>query len=656
MNHKIMYNDVDLQSENVFRVVDEKYFRMYKPPRYESVVFKTNQWILYELFNGNQFITTIPIVEKGKNITEDFMSWYLGPLTKEGLIDDLTYLILRNIIAAVGIVYSKEHWCVAFGKPTGKEKRYAVSIGGWAIGKITAEETTLDQILEAEIQQGFISQQVGDPTYKFGYTHLLRAHAKFKLFGWSRRVLLNWNKYNVIATSRGQGKSYLAAFIVARELFNPTPGYGGRPFRDIKYFVPDKANVGEQVMRYIENLLGDLKTKKWNGQPIITIDKAKYIIKCNITGNTFQMVSLHNYGKNKWDLGSAQGEGIASDVAIIDEAARIPDDFWVSFHQRAVFETQNFFLISTINEETPRDHWFYRLLIDGESGDKRISSHRVTIDENELMRQWLSDEEYQIVLASAKKSLKEKGDKEFYSKGYCVVLEESNVFDVNQYITNPNREKYSERDFRILWFDLGKLTDTCGLVLINLKHQEIEEVKIVVNSKYGTQLEYAKEYKKRFPNLLIIWDRTGVGEAVSEQDTEWIVDCWIKSTGAGELNYNRSHHYWTCNKGKIITTAATVLNNRLIKIPGDVVDLIEQLQNFVKMKSGRWEVILYKGKGKKKDDLVLSMCYAVIYFYLILGLKSQTDIEEYAKESWFWEIVSYDTIDDSNYSYHNWLY
>nr|DAV49613.1 MAG TPA: terminase large subunit [Bacteriophage sp.] len=128
------------------------------------------------------------------------------------------------------------------------------------------------------------------------------------------------------------------------------------------------------------------------------------------------MISLHNYGKNKGDLGSAQGEGIASDVAVIDEAARIPDDFWVSFHQRAAFETQNFFLISTINEETPRDHWFYRLLIDGEAGDKRISSHRVTIDENELMRQGLTDEEYQIVLASAKKSLREKSDKEFYSK------------------------------------------------------------------------------------------------------------------------------------------------------------------------------------------------------------------------------------------------
>jgi hypothetical protein len=51
-------------------------------------------------------------------------------------------------------------------------------------------------------------------------------------------------------------------------------------------------------------------------------------------------------------------------LAIIDEAARISDQFWISFHQRAAFETQEFYISSTINEETPVDHWFYRLLVE----------------------------------------------------------------------------------------------------------------------------------------------------------------------------------------------------------------------------------------------------------------------------------------------------
>jgi hypothetical protein len=40
----------------------------------------------------------------------------------------------------------------------------------------------------------------------------------FKLFTWAKKILINWKKYNVVATSRGQGKTYLAAFLAAREL------------------------------------------------------------------------------------------------------------------------------------------------------------------------------------------------------------------------------------------------------------------------------------------------------------------------------------------------------------------------------------------------------------------------------------------------------
>lgn len=63
---------------------------------------------------------------------------------------------------------------------------------------------------------------------------------------------------------------------------------------------------------------------------------------------------------------------------------------------------------------------------------------------------------------------------------------------------------------------------------------------------------------------------------------------------------------------------ATALNTNLIKIPADHVELIAQMNEFVKMKSGNGNVILYKGKGKKKDDLVLAAAYAVLYMYAIL--------------------------------------
>jgi hypothetical protein len=37
--------------------------------------------------------------------------------------------------------------------------------------------------------------------------------------------------------------------------------------------------------------------------------------------------------------------------------------FWDSFIQRAIFETESIFVVSTANEETPADHWAYSLLL-----------------------------------------------------------------------------------------------------------------------------------------------------------------------------------------------------------------------------------------------------------------------------------------------------
>lgn len=181
-----------------------------------------------------------------------------------------------------------------------------------------------------------------------------------------------------------------------------------------------------------------------------------------------------------------------------------------------------------------------------------------------------------------------------------MILEESNIFNTGTYLTPPYVGTIDYNDPRILGFDLGKITDTCGLVLINLKTRKVELADKVLNASYGTQLQYAKDFKEKYKHLLVIGDRTWVGEAVSEQDIDWVVDCWIKSTGAGELSYNRQFWFYTCNKGKIINTLATVLNSNLLKISSDLGDLIDQLNNFVKMKSARGEVILYKGKGKRK--------------------------------------------------------
>lgn len=650
--HKLFYNEADLQSFDIFRVLDESYFKNFKPKEWKRVRFDYSKWMIKEFFDNKPFMIELPIARSWKDITQNFIAHFLAPMAKARMIDDILFNIIKTISHTMWIFYDAKtrviwFWPVAI-------KTSVMTNGKFT--KVQASEIMLEEILMAEVEQGYINRTVGDKDNNFAYSHLLRAHSKFVLFNWAKTLILGWTKYNIIAASRTQWKTYLAALLAARELLKEGTGFWWRPYREIKLFVPDKSNIGEQAMTYIESLLWDLLDKKVNGKPAFDINRAKQTIKCNITGNIFKIVSLYNVDRWDSELGNATGEGLACDFAIIDEAARIPDSFWTSFHQRAAFETDTFVVISTINKETPTDHWFYKLLVDGEVGNPLIKSYRLTIDDNEAMRQWKTEEQFQLQLEQVKETLRSGGEREFYAKGYCMILEESNIFNTASYLAPPTWSTIDFSDPRILWFDLWKLTDTCGLVMINLKTRKVEIADKVLNASYGTQLQYAKNFKEKYTNLLVIWDRTGVGEAVSEQDVEWVVDVWIKSTGTGELKFNKQFWYYTCNKWKIINTLATVLNSNTLKISSDLNDLIDQLNNFIKMKSGRGEVILYKWKWKKKDDLVLSFAYAVLYMYLVLWLKSIEEIETYVTETCDLQSYQYNDREEVSTSYHNRLY
>lgn len=52
------------------------------------------------------------------------------------------------------------------------------------------------------------------------------------------------------------------------------------------------------------------------------------------------------------------------------------------------------------------DHWFYRLLIDGEMGNPLITSYRLTVDDNEAMRQGKTEEQFQVQLEQVKNALR----------------------------------------------------------------------------------------------------------------------------------------------------------------------------------------------------------------------------------------------------------
>lgn len=649
---KLFYNSTDKQTLDVIKVIDEKSFEKYNPDRFELLQFDIKQWIVREFFDNKPFVLEIPIVEweNLKDITKMVFQFFISKLVKEKIIDDIVYNIYRQIFSIVWIFLNTDTLKVWCGNTRNKKYIREDYRAIW----YSIRSITLEEVLKAEIEQWFVNKDIWDKYREYCYTHLLREHAKFVLTNWAKQVLINWKRYNVIAASRWNGKTFLAWYIWVRWLLDSRPWFWWRNYREIKVFVPNFEVVWSQIMKYMKSFIWDLEFKRLKtGKKAFEISKNS--IKCNITWNILQVVSLYKMNESK-ELWTWVWEWIAADLVIIDEAARLPDEFWWSLHQRAAFETQEFFIISTINRETPADHWFYRLLIDWENNVEDVASYRITIDDNEVMRFGKTEQQYKKELEKAKDELRRQGDIELYAKWYCIILDQSNIFDISRHIINVNPDKYKKEDIRILWFDLWKLDDTAWITIVNLTHMEVESSIKIKNLTYWAQLDYVKEYKQKFPNLFVIWDRSWVWEAVSEQDTEWIVDIWIKSTGSWDLKQNREYKYYTCNKWLIITTLATVVNNWIIKIPAHNTELIEQLNNFVKMKSSRWETILYKWKWKKKDDLVLSLAYAVLYMYSIIGLKNKEEISNYINEIWNNEIYSYNEYENYEEYYYNRLY
>lgn len=653
--HKLFYNDTDKITLDNFRILDEKYFKAFKPKTMKTFHFEPEWWLIKEFFWNNYFNLELPVCESEnrKQFKADhIMSYFIWPLAKHWVIDDLLFTILRNIISVLWLYYDQETREIWFWKVQLQER-----VKMWnKVFKLKVKDVTLEEVLQSEISQWFVNDKIWDPNRDFWYTHLLREYAEFKLFNWSKKVLMYWNKYNVLATSRAYWKTFLWAFIWARWLLDSRPWFWWRKYREIKIFVPNKEDIWNQYMTYIKSMIWWLKVIKLDSW-LKAFEFWTWSIKCNITWNVLKIISLNNIDK-EWalDLWTARWEWLACDLAIIDEAARIPNQFWTSFHQRAAFETQEFYITSTINQETPVDHWFYEMIIEWETWNEKVSSYRLDIENNEAMMIWKTAKEFKEQLESVKETLRKWWEREFYSKWYCIILEESNVFNIANNIVSSNPDKYTEDDVRILWFDLWKLDDSAALILFNLSKCEIEESKPVYNATYWTQLQYAKTYKNKYKNIFIIWDRSWVWEAVSEQDTEWVVDVWIKSTWQWWLSYNKQYQYYTCSKWLIITTLATIFNLWIIKIPNHNELLIEQLRNFIKMKSWRWETILYMWKKNKKDDLVLACAYAWIYMYLIMWLKNKQDIESYCKMYWNKELYNYNEEVYSDNNYYNSLY
>ncbi len=445
--------------------------------------------------------------------------------------------------------------------------------------------------------------------------------------------------------------TYNSAYLTIRALLNPKPWFGWRPYREIKYFTPDKSNIWETYFKYCKALIWNLSNKKKDWVPVFKINESKYTIECTLTWNVLQVISLYwLWWNDKWELWKSTWEWLSCDDAIIDEATRIPNIFRDSFNQRAAFETESIFIVSTANEETPADHWAYSLLLQWELWDENINSYRITIDDNELLWIWRSEEERQKIVWKIKDDIRKRSQEELYARAYCIVFNRKKVFNIWWNVLNL--KDWSIWDFRVITLDPAKLDDNAWITVININTQFIEKAIKLENADYTYQLKLIKDLKTEYKNSITICDRNWIWELVSELDKDWVIDIRIKTTWVWDLNFNRKQWYYILSKWLVIWILETMFRERILHINIELQNLIDQLNNFERLESKSWKgsVILYKWKWKTKDDLVLSLWYWAVYIYSIMWLKTIEDMKNYWQEFDNSEVYAYTSKEELSYN------
>jgi len=518
-------------------------------------------------------------------------------------------------------------------------------------------EYSRDSLLEHEIKLWYTNKVIWDPERWHWYTHLLRANIweYMTMPSSAIKLILWWSRFNMYLTSRKQGKTSFWADRIVAELLSEKRWYGMRKNRRIKFFTDNASKVWNEVMQFISDFLWDLKDKeddRWNKYFNISLSKQE--VTCNLTGNTFAVVSLKWL---QWDSDNSTGDWLACDCAIIDEWFRLAPRFWKSFNDRAAEECDWILFISTLNEETEIWHWGYNELIKWEAWCKewhntvRSSDFDNSITYfNNFKRRWLTLKDYyKYTWTKFTEKLKETSEWYVMKRMLCWIQSDKTLFDITGRIIAAN-DKAITSDLRIVWIDMWGLEDLLWVWVFNVKQLIQEEWYSKKIEDYSESILLARDYKAKFPNCITVWDRWWpVWEAayLLDKKTQYI-DYWIKNTGNSNW-LNEKDWYYTVPKWTLVLSWSYALSN-IVKVMITCSDLIKQFWDMEMKQSTRGKTILYKGKKGRKDDAVFAFLLIFWLLRIIFQLLSKEDMINFAKEYWESEVIDYSDNDDLYYS------
>lgn len=605
---KIFYNHITGRNqEDLFL---ESYGKLYRAKERRKVRLRlkgiTKEMIWQEIVEFEY-----PYLWEGENINKRFTSdTIISWAVKNNFMDDEMVALFKGLVMQnFNIIYSEK------GHYVGLQVR----------DKALDIDISLDELLDREIEQWYYNKIIGDKSRKWWYTHMLRRNVEITLQSWQKKILYNWKQFNMIAWSRRIGKTFTSAFVAYRELYKIWGWYGARE-RQILYACVSEDKMW-QPLQYLK-LLMRKDIEHWyikvSGKEFTnTITNAKLI---------FVTAWSKSWARSYW-----------ADLVIIDEAAEIPDSYWLDLLPIIMQEKASVFAISTINEDS-QDGWFYRELLKWElTWDEDYNTIRVTIDDNELL-----DEKAK---QATKDKIFEASQMKYWTELYCIFPNSKSVFKL-WWVIQPPEIHVEQKRAIVIWYDPWKINDDAWIIVTDMNNlRTIEEIALK-NYQYKDQWTVLKELREKYQWCVVVMDRTWVWEAVFEIVVPYI-DISIKYKKSWwDISYNQTHNYYNVPKKELVETIQIYMESSWLKVDSTLEQLIIQMKWFKKFQA--WAYVQYWWVWVK-DDLVNGLLLCWFYMKHIKGIDKKNQVQVHNDVSKFldkldWQNIFDDYTDSSTFS------
>lgn len=321
---------------------------------------------------------------------------------------------------------------------------------------------------------------------------------------WWQVDLLKWmSRYNFIAASRRSGKSYMAAYLIIRQLMLPE--------QQAVVIVPTLKNHAKNIFNYINRFLNKRSWKKseW------TLDHNDWKIRNNITDSECVFYSWAREDSIRWDF---------ANLLVIDEAAfSITEEMFESALALTRTVKWMVYCISTVNPKSPKNWFYYNLVeatFDMHSPDSKSFAKRVTIYEND----WIPQDEKEDIIRRWKRNM------EFFNAEWMAVFGDWDLFNLSDFWViddNPINiiiggvwevsihkdtftGKWTKYQKYLLWYDPWQNLDRAWVCLLWMKPDwtwDILLAEYMDSFKYSEQVRLLLELKKLFwdSSICEIW-------------------------------------------------------------------------------------------------------------------------------------------------------